>query len=1023
MKIKEVLVLIILMNLFLMTISTVSATEIIVDDGDTGYSDNGWTLAADQGYDGDVHYIYGANAGKIATWTPQIIDPGDYNVYVSWTVDPNRATNAPYTVNYNGGSYPEGLNQEFLADGSTSPSGTWSGWYYLGTFDFISGTSGTVTLDDNADDYVIADAVKFEFVNTIYVDDAGDCEGKFPCYTKIQDAIDAADSGFNIKVLPGTYNENQIVIDKPLTIIGAGIDSSFINGGNDALTEVGLVRIIANLGDVTFSGFTLENAGGPAKGLGDGKLNVGIYTESDTAGVTYTISNNKIYGTNNPDDDEDYGLYSNSGKENLVFTNNIITQTGANAILLEKHTGPTDVSHNTLDEGTYGSTAYFSMTYDGIDITSLQKVDNNMINVGTGVHTGSDFISGGITFNSASHYGSGDGKYTNLQITDNTIYNLKGYRRGISLVNDAGSDGSAGDINSPVITGNIITGVTGVTDSRGIQLFGLVTNAIIKDNKVNNLDKGFYITAGKYGSHYATGTTFRNNFIVGNNFGLQWDGTYSFDAKLNWWGSNTGPYHLSNPSGTGDKVSDNVDFEPWLESILTLTSPEHMTYNTCNIPIVASASLTADEISYSDNDGPYRRLCSNCDSYNRKKTFSEGSHELVVRATLDSAIDSKTVNFFVDCTPPKIIKTLPEKGEKVNITKFYIKYTEDNLVKISLHWKESTDVSYNTVELTGCPSGRNKECTYNLLLPDSNGKMIDYYFEVQDPANTVTSQVKTITYDIEKPVVTIISPVDIVYPSRKIDLNIEIDEVVERLEYSLDDVRFNRLCSNCDSYNRKTSFSDGEYTLVVRATDLAGNVGQSSIHFNIDSKPPKIIREYPQDRKYTNGTFIIEYTEENVKEITLYYKGIWESTYKTKPLTTCESGKNKECVFNVDHVDLSAYNGLNINYYFVVRNDVAETTGRVHTVNVDTTIPVITIHYPEEGNTYHSRSVRLYIDVTEDVKLEMSDNGFRFRTLCTKCDSYDRSQTFSYGTHQLQIRAVDKAENSVMATRTFYVVA
>ncbi|MBM4119073.1 hypothetical protein FJ251_15325 [bacterium] len=36
------------------------------------------------------------------------------------------------------------------------------------------------------------------------------------------------------------------------------------------------------------------------------------------------------------------------------------------------------------------------------------------------------------------------------------------------------------------------------------------------------------------------------------------------DARLNWWGDSTGPFHpLENPSGQGDAVSDNVLFAPW----------------------------------------------------------------------------------------------------------------------------------------------------------------------------------------------------------------------------------------------------------------------------------------------------------------------------------------------------------------------------------------------------------------------------------------------------------------------------
>ncbi len=42
--------------------------------------------------------------------------------------------------------------------------------------------------------------------------------------------------------------------------------------------------------------------------------------------------------------------------------------------------------------------------------------------------------------------------------------------------------------------------------------------------------------------------------------------TYTIDFKNTWWGDASGPMHFSNPDGSGDKVSDNVLFDPWLTS-------------------------------------------------------------------------------------------------------------------------------------------------------------------------------------------------------------------------------------------------------------------------------------------------------------------------------------------------------------------------------------------------------------------------------------------------------------------------
>lgn len=87
-------------------------------------------------------------APNTATWNLAVPSSGGYEVYARWTQHPNRATNAPYTVNHAAGSTTVLVNQE--AGGGT--------WHLLGTFAFTAGNA-TVTLTDQANDYVIADSV------------------------------------------------------------------------------------------------------------------------------------------------------------------------------------------------------------------------------------------------------------------------------------------------------------------------------------------------------------------------------------------------------------------------------------------------------------------------------------------------------------------------------------------------------------------------------------------------------------------------------------------------------------------------------------------------------------------------------------------------------------------------------------------------------------------------------------------------------------------------------------------------
>ncbi len=360
-----------------------------------------------------------------------------------------------------------------------------------------------------------------------------------------------------INVAAGTYNGN-IVINRALTLMGAGSASTFINGVNTGI-NVAVVNITA-AGNVTLSGFTITNA--PV--TNDGDLRFGVITNSPIPGVTYAIVSNKVVGTNDPDAYEDYGIYGqNSGKENLLITNNVVTQTGSNNIVIETHQGKTDISYNSLDAGCYGIDAIFVMTHSGKDVSNLQKVHHNTIDMGTGVAVGLANATG-ITFAAvAGYYGVSPARFlaNSIEITNNSMFNLKERRRGIGLWNDA-TVGSDGNIINPTVLLNTVTGAPGtVTASMGIYTLGLVTNALITNNTITGVDFSFKERIWR--GHIATGTQLNSNNFPNNSKGVLTErSTGTLNAENNWWGDASGPGPVG--PGTGDNVSLNVDYTPWL---------------------------------------------------------------------------------------------------------------------------------------------------------------------------------------------------------------------------------------------------------------------------------------------------------------------------------------------------------------------------------------------------------------------------------------------------------------------------
>nr|WP_305793244.1 Ig-like domain-containing protein [Sedimenticola hydrogenitrophicus] len=85
-----------------------------------------------------------------ATWTYTPDQSGQYKVYARWSADANRASNATYSITDDSGTTAVAMNQQ-------QQGGEWN---LLGSYGFSSGNSYAITLTDQADGYVIADALK-----------------------------------------------------------------------------------------------------------------------------------------------------------------------------------------------------------------------------------------------------------------------------------------------------------------------------------------------------------------------------------------------------------------------------------------------------------------------------------------------------------------------------------------------------------------------------------------------------------------------------------------------------------------------------------------------------------------------------------------------------------------------------------------------------------------------------------------------------------------------------------------------
>src|SRR5690606_35787113 len=119
-----------------------------------------------------------------------------------------------------------------------------------------------------------------------------------------------------------------------------------------------------------------------------------------------------------------------------------------------------------------------------------------------------------IVFNSA-FTGTNLGTFASVEISNNTITNLRGFRRGIALVNGANSlaNQALGAISNAVISCNTLTGpALPEAGSQGIRLSGFVPGATITNNAISGVDEGFRAEA-RAGHVADTATVEENSFV------------------------------------------------------------------------------------------------------------------------------------------------------------------------------------------------------------------------------------------------------------------------------------------------------------------------------------------------------------------------------------------------------------------------------------------------------------------------------------------------------------------------------
>jgi len=417
--------------------------------------------------------------------------------------------------------------------------------------------------------------------------------------SSVQSAVNFVAAGDTLNVLGGTYEE-QVEITKTLLVKGVGIGVSIIKSPvtltkffTTSVSNYPVVYVhdadgvnIENLtvdgagrgnGNYRFLGIGYHNGGGlisgcevkdvretPISGTQQGN---GIYAYVDNATPrVLQVLNNTVYGF------QKNGITLNGTNLSGTVSGNTVTGAGAVNFIAQNGVqigfgGAATVTGNTISGFSYTPNTDQSCGVLLYLPTGPITTSNNII---TESQIGVDYVnvSGTVSGNTihATLAGVGTPGIWGIEVDPGSVIRLK--VQPVDGENATAPPKFRRTLATTIVTTvqqNVLTGDG--SSGTGLEMdasSGQTVNVTAAQNSITGWNTGVIFWTD--GPTSTLNATVNDNDLSGSVYGASNSTSTVQDASANWWGNSSGPKIAGNPGASGDSVSANVDFTPWLNS-------------------------------------------------------------------------------------------------------------------------------------------------------------------------------------------------------------------------------------------------------------------------------------------------------------------------------------------------------------------------------------------------------------------------------------------------------------------------